>query len=321
MKYLVMEVHPAYAVVLDESGRFLKTANFGYTVGETVTDILALQMPEQRRKPIGWLRPVLGVTAAAACAAVAFFGYYQPNYLPYGTLLVQINPEVLLTVSRTERVLETEGRNEDGRHLLEGYDCRGKDREQVLEELVDRAIALGYLSGGGTVSVTVDSEDAAWQQSAEEQTYAQLNDHYGESIVIAVGASEEEEDTQEDHESVVIPVKPSQPETAAPAPQPPQQTVPQAPNNDDRDDEPEPEDDDNNDANDQDDDLDDDAPETPQTMTDDREDDDAAEPDNGTVTDDDDTDDDADDSDDTAESDDDDMEDDSADDDDADDDG
>lgn len=322
MKYLVMEVHPAYAVVLDESGRFLKTANFGYTVGETVTDILTLQMPEQRRNPIRWLRPVLGVTAAAACAAVGFFGYYQPNYLPYGTLLVQINPEVLLTVSRTERVLETEGRNEDGRHLLEGYDCRGKDREQVLDELVERAIALGYLSGGGTVSVTVDSEDAAWQQTAEEQTYAQLNDHYGESIVISVGTSEEQENVQEDHESVVIPVKPSQPETATPAPQPPQQTVPQGPT-DDRDDGPETEKDDDHDADDQDDDQNDDVPSqmmTDDPETDDRENDDDVEPDDGTVTGGDDTDDDADDSDDTAESDDDDLEDDGVDDDSADDD-
>ena len=30
MKYLVMETHPAYAVVLDEEGRFLKAANLQY---------------------------------------------------------------------------------------------------------------------------------------------------------------------------------------------------------------------------------------------------------------------------------------------------
>ena len=34
MNYLVMEVHPAYAVVLDEEGRFLKAANLRYQVGE-----------------------------------------------------------------------------------------------------------------------------------------------------------------------------------------------------------------------------------------------------------------------------------------------
>ena len=36
MKYLVMEVRPAYAVVLDEEGRFLKAANLHYQVGDTV---------------------------------------------------------------------------------------------------------------------------------------------------------------------------------------------------------------------------------------------------------------------------------------------
>ena len=36
MNYLVMETHPAYAVVLDEGGRFLKAANLRYQVGDTV---------------------------------------------------------------------------------------------------------------------------------------------------------------------------------------------------------------------------------------------------------------------------------------------
>ena len=49
MKYLVMEIHPAYAVVLDESGRFLKAANFHYQVGETVEDVVELRLPPARR--------------------------------------------------------------------------------------------------------------------------------------------------------------------------------------------------------------------------------------------------------------------------------
>ena len=40
MKYLVMETHPAYAVVLYERGRFLKTANLHYQVGQTVQDVV-----------------------------------------------------------------------------------------------------------------------------------------------------------------------------------------------------------------------------------------------------------------------------------------
>ena len=40
MKYLVMETHPAYAVVLDEEGRFLKAANLQYQVFSMAIDPL-----------------------------------------------------------------------------------------------------------------------------------------------------------------------------------------------------------------------------------------------------------------------------------------
>ena len=38
MKYMVMECHTGYAVLLDEEGRFWKAANLHYQVGETVED-------------------------------------------------------------------------------------------------------------------------------------------------------------------------------------------------------------------------------------------------------------------------------------------
>ena len=53
MKYLVMETHPAYAVVLDEQGRFLKAANLHYQVGETVEEVVELRLPPPRQR----LRP------------------------------------------------------------------------------------------------------------------------------------------------------------------------------------------------------------------------------------------------------------------------
>ena len=87
MKYLVMEIHPAYAVVLDEEGRFLKAANLHYQVGDTVQNIVELQMPKAKPLPI-W-KPLSGLAAAAACFCLVFFGYYQPNFTAYGTLRIQ----------------------------------------------------------------------------------------------------------------------------------------------------------------------------------------------------------------------------------------
>ena len=200
-----MEVHPAYAVVLDEEGRFLKAANLRYQVGDTVRDIVELRRPQGKR-PALW-KPLSGAACLAACLCLAFFGYYRPNFVPYGALRIQINPDVELTLSRTDRVLELEGLNADGRVLIEGYDYGGKDREDVTEELVERAIDMGYLSGGETVSITVTSADADWQAREEQAAREDLEERYGETIVIQIGPAPEEEPATE----VVIPVAPPSP--------------------------------------------------------------------------------------------------------------
>ena len=186
-----MEVHPAYAVVLDEEGRFLKAANLRYQVGDTVRDIVELRHPREKR-PALW-KPLSGVAGLAACLCLVFFGYYQPNFTPYGALRIQINPDVELTLSRTDRVLELEGLNEDGQSLIAGYEYSGKDREDVTGELVERAIDMGYLSGGETVSITVTSADADWQAREEQAAREDLEERYGETIVIQIGPAPEEE--------------------------------------------------------------------------------------------------------------------------------
>ena len=205
MKYLVMEVHPAYAVVLDEEGRFLKAANLHYQVGDTVQNIVEFQQA-RGKSPALW-KPLSGLVAAAACFSLVFFGYYQPNYTAYGTLRIQINPDVEMTVSRTDRVLDLEGLNDDGEDLIEGYSYRGKDRETAANELVERAIDMGYLADGDTISITVNSSDADWQAREEAQIQAQLEERYGETIVIQL---------RSDSASVVPPPQSAPPEVVIP---------------------------------------------------------------------------------------------------------
>ena len=208
MKYLVMEIHPAYAVVLDEEGRFFKAANLHYQVGDTVQNVVKLRQPKAKH-PALW-KPLSGLIAAAACFCLVFFGYYQPNFTAYGTLRIQINPDVEMTVSRTDRVLDLEGLNADGEDLIEGYSYRGKDRETAANELVERAIDMGYLSDGDTISITVSSQDADWQAREEEQIRAQLEERYGETIVIRLGSDPDPVVTppQSDSPEIVIPVTP-----------------------------------------------------------------------------------------------------------------
>ena len=226
MSYLVMETHPAYAVLLDEEGRFLKAANLSYQVGDTVQDIVELQ-PPKAKSPAVW-KPLSGLAGLAACVCLVFFGYYQPNYTAYGTLRIQINPDVEMTVSRTDRVLGLDGLNEDGEALIAGYAYQGKDRETAAGELVERAIDMGYLSDGETVSITVTSADADWQAREEQEAREALEERYGETIVIRIGPAPEEPPATE----VVIPVAPPSP-TPEPVPEPtPAPSVPPVPSAD-----------------------------------------------------------------------------------------
>ena len=167
------------------------------------------------RSPALW-KPLSGLAAAAACLCLVFFGYYQPNYTAYGTLRIQINPDVEMTVSRTDRVLDLEGLNADGEDLIEGYDYRGKNRETAADELVERAIDMGYLSDGDTISVTVHSDDADWQAREEAQVQAQLEERYGATIVIQLGDGAADQSqpaaAPEEPAEVVVPVAPQVPE-------------------------------------------------------------------------------------------------------------
>ena len=133
-----------------------------------------------------------------------------------------------LTLSRTDRVLELEGLNEDGQSLIAGYEYSGKDREDVTGELVERAIDMGYLSGGETVSITVTSADADWQAREEQAAREGLEERYGETIVIQIGPADEEPPATE----VVIPVTPPEPEPT-PEPSPEQADPPVVPDDTD----------------------------------------------------------------------------------------
>ena len=47
--YLVMETHPAYAILLDNEGRFVKAANCGYERGDRLESAVLLRYPQDAR--------------------------------------------------------------------------------------------------------------------------------------------------------------------------------------------------------------------------------------------------------------------------------
>lgn len=203
MKYLVMECHPAYAVVLDESGRFLKVANRSYTVGQTVDNVIAVQ---KHSVPVRkWLTPLVAV----ACACVVFLGCWQMLFAAYGSVRIKINPDVQLTVNRMDRVIAAEGLNADGTVLLEGYSYQWKTVDQVSDELADRAVSMGYLSRGGTIYLDVDSTRTGWVAAVRDRLVAELDTHMrGDAISILpreANHGEDDDDWEDDWEDLLDP--------------------------------------------------------------------------------------------------------------------
>ncbi len=237
MKYLVMECHPGYAVLLDEEGRFLKAANLHYEVGQTVqSPVLMREKPYGRRRG-RWIAS--GIMAAAAACLLLFFGvtYYQNNILTYSSIYLTINPEIQMDLNRKGIVVELTGTNEDGEELLEGYDGRGKDKITVSDELIDRAIEMGFLSEGGMVSFSIDSPDDALYQEYGKELMENVTEYLDGRITITIevenyrtsdsgyGDSEYEDEQPENS----VPETPAQRVPEVQTPEAPVQQTPETP--------------------------------------------------------------------------------------------
>ena len=161
MKYLIMECHMSHAVALSSDGRFLKVANMDYETGQTVDYVVELS---KKPKIPAVYKYIGGFAALAACLCLFFFGFYSPNYLPYGTVYLTINPELEMTLSKNGRVLFLEPLNGDGAALIHDYEYKGKDRDEVIRELIDLSVENEYLSDGGKVALSISSKNLEWSE-------------------------------------------------------------------------------------------------------------------------------------------------------------
>ena len=187
MSYIVMGCHPGYVILLDEEGRFYKAANLQYEVGQTVYDpILMKELPAKPKKSFNfWLKS--GLAAAAACFLMFFgFSYYQNYLVAYSSIYLSINPEVQMDLNRQGNVIALTGTNEDGQALLEGYDGKGKDKVTVTDELIDRAIDMGFLSEGGQISFSIDAPDDVLFQEYGTELRTNVNKHLENRMTVVV---------------------------------------------------------------------------------------------------------------------------------------
>ncbi len=206
MKYMVMECHLSYAVVLDENGRFLRVANRHYEVGQTVTDIIEMQIPQsvpQKKKINKWM---YSLTAMAACLVLMVTSVFQMEQMTYASVYMTINPEVRVDVNRNDVVVGLDGINQDGDDLIAGYEYRKKDLDLVMDELVDLAVEMGYLHEGGQISLVLDADSDEWVIYHSDTLITNLNEHLNEKLSVTIEVTDKKAQSNQ----VIIPVTPEE---------------------------------------------------------------------------------------------------------------
>ena len=188
MSYLVMETKRSYAVLLDQEGRFLKAANLHYQVGQTVTDPVLLREKSEK----GRLIPLFagGGAALAAVAACLVFAVILPLYQQatsvYSSIYMTINPQVRMDLNKGGDVIGLAPTNEDGETLLQGYELSEDDPTDVADDLLDRAIELGFLEEGGRVNFSIDTPEEALFQEYGMELRQEVEDHLEGKLSVVV---------------------------------------------------------------------------------------------------------------------------------------
>lgn len=185
-KYMVMECHPSYAVVLGDDGRFLKVVNFNYEVGQTVTDVVEMQIPQSVPKKKNNKRWLYSLAAMAACLVLIVASVFRMWQTPCASVYLSINPEVRIDVNRRDIVVGLDGVNEDGANLIEGYDYKKKELNLVMDELVERAIDMGYLHEGGRISLVLDAESNEWVLTHIDSLTNRLDNYLSEKLTVTI---------------------------------------------------------------------------------------------------------------------------------------
>ncbi len=132
MKYLVIESRLSYAVVIDEQGWFQKVANLNYEVGQTVHEIFEMEIPKKSFFAPFYRKTLFAGLAAVALMFIVFFT--SPTPTSFATVVLQINPEVKISLNQEKVVQKVEGNNPEGNTLIEGYMYQDKRLDLVVDE-------------------------------------------------------------------------------------------------------------------------------------------------------------------------------------------
>ena len=178
MKYIVMECHEGYAILMDEESRFVNAANLHYSVGQSVTDPIIMNNEENSRSIKMYVTRFAAVAACIGVLATAGSLYYSRNLKPYSTILISSEANIRMEINQKGKVIKIKSDDDNGKELLKDYNGKGKDKLTAAQEILELEKEKGLIANGDTVKVYVDSETSQDYDSFKddlEKSNADLN--------------------------------------------------------------------------------------------------------------------------------------------------
>ncbi len=118
-----------------------------------------------------------------------------PSYV----FTLDINPSLEITTNRMGQFVDVKGLNDDGREFLEDYEVKDRNLEDAINDLIDRMILTGYISGGEDnvvmISVNNDELDKAYLEKVNTAIAAYLENKQLEYLILNQGFDDEFDDS------------------------------------------------------------------------------------------------------------------------------
>ncbi|GLC30921.1 anti-sigma factor domain-containing protein [Clostridium omnivorum] len=153
---LVLSINKKKANMVTPSGEFVKVRikDTIPKVGETFSGELAKD----------FTIPKLPIVAASLAFMLLFSGTAFAYYTPTSSVIVEINPSIMLKLNMFNRIIDSSPLNDDGETVLKEIKLKNKSVNEGLETIVDEAkkenfINENYVKSDKAVTLYIDSKN------------------------------------------------------------------------------------------------------------------------------------------------------------------
>ncbi len=154
----------------------------------------------KKRNNKNWIIAGSGAFVLVVILLIALFQW------PANHFTLDVNPSLEITTNRMEQVIDVEALNEDSGEFLEDYERPGRNLEVVINDLLDRMILTGHISGrrDNIVMITVDSDelDSDYFERINEAIADFLQNKQLEYQILNQGVTETDDEENEQYEEV-----------------------------------------------------------------------------------------------------------------------